>query len=398
MGGHVVTAGGDTAARGKRVLLEHPGLPGLPAAVEANGFVFVSALDGDRNADGSIDHASFGNGPAQARNAYAALVRTLEDVGLDGRSLVRVEHATASQDWRLQRMALWPEMFGTPTQAVSQGYQGRMVGQNMITVTGVAARPELERRVVAAGPDDGRAARIVSVGPFLFVIGVRGEEDLESGERAAEEEEGAFAQQVRIAYRNIDYWLGRAGAARSDLVRYDAFVRDINRAMEHRALRTDHFGGQMDVASTLVACPLGGRTDLELSAMALVPGQEKQVSFFGDRGDLARCVKAGGFVFASGMLGNRGVDSLVRADAISKMEPQLELARHRIEASLDSVGSSWSDIVRLDIYVRDPARQEVATTWLRQAFAADSAPAFGVYGVELEPGAEVELTAIAVAR
>ena len=264
-------------------------------------------------------------------------------------------------------MALWPEYFGRPTQAVSQGFQGRMVGQNMITVTGIATRPELTREVIAAGPDDGRAARIVRAGPFLFVIGVRGETELGTGERAPEEVDGAFARQINFAYRNIEHWLGKAGASRSDLVRYDAFIRDIGRAMEHRSARTDHFGGQMTVASTVVGCPLGGRTDLELSAVAALPGDRtRETTYIGGRGDLARAVKVNGFAFASGMLGNRGTDGNIVDSAIARLEPQLELARARIEASLDTVGATWSNIVRLDIYVRDPMRHAVVRDWLRK--------------------------------
>ena len=377
------------------VLMEDPFEPGLAAAVQAGDFVFLSAVDGDRGADGSLDRDAFGNGPAQARNAYETVVRRLEACGLDTRALVRVEHVTASQDWRLERMALWPEIFGTPTVAVSQGFQGKMVGQNMITVTAVAVRPGLPHRVIAAGPSEGRAARIVEAGPFLFVIGVRGADLLATGETAPEETEDAFSRQVQFAYQNIEYWLDRAGASRDNLVRYDAFIRDVNRAMEHRAMRTEHFGGQMHVASTVVGCPLGGRTDVELSAIAVANREDKHVTYFGGRGDLARCVRAGGLAFASGMLGNRDVSGELRPDCFGKLEAQLDLARERIQASLETVGSSWDQIARLDVYVRDPYRKKAVYDWLRSN--CRTSPAIGMYGIELEPTAEVELTAIAVA-
>lgn len=382
-------------SRERTVLLEDPLRPGIAAVIKSGPFLFLSSVDGDRDAKtGEVDASVFGDGPAQARNAYGAIVDRLSECGYDGRAAVRIEHATASQEWRLARMALWPEYFGTPTQAVSQGYQGKMVGQNMITVTAIATTGEVERQTITPGPDDGRASRISRCGPFLFVIGVRGATDLATGDTAAEETPEAFAEQVRYAYRNIEHHLAAAGAGREHLVRLDAFIRDINRAMEHRDLRTQHFGGRMDTASTVVACPLGGRTDIEMSAMAVVPGEQKDVTFYAHRTDLARTVRAGGFVFASGALGNHGIDGKLREDVCGKLEPQLELALERIEASLDEYSAPLDSIVRLDVYLKDPYRSASVYDWLADRFGRN-APTVAMHGIELEPTAEVELTAIA---
>lgn len=381
--------------RERTVLLEHPVRPGVAAVIKSGPFLFLSSVDGDKDEkSGEKILSSFGDGPAQARNAYQTVVDRLVECGYDGSAAVRIEHATSSQEWRLARMALWPEYFGEPTQAVSQGYQGKMVGQNMITVTTVATTGEVEREIITPGPNPGRASRISRCGPLLFVIGVRGQTDLATGEEAPEETAEAFAEQVRIAYRNIDHHLAAAGASRQQLVRFDGFIRDINRAIEHRDLRTQHFGGRMDVASTVVACPLGGRTDIELSAMAAIPGEARDVTFYEGRTDLARTVRAGGFVFASGALGNRGVDGMLREDVCGKLEPQLDLALLRIEASLDDYGARLESIVRLDVYVKDPNRADDVYRWLHERFHGD-VPTVAMHGIDLEPTAEAELTAIA---
>ncbi|MEX2658628.1 MAG: RidA family protein [Acidimicrobiales bacterium] len=381
--------------RERTVLLEDPARPGAAAVIKSGPFLFLSSVDGDTDPKtGHKDISSFGDGPAQARNAYQTVVDRLVECGYDGSAAVRIEHATSSQEWRLARMALWPEYFGEPTQAVSQGYQGKMAGQNMITVTTVATTGEVEREIITPGPNPGRASRISRCGPFLFIIGVRGQTDLATGEDSPEESPEAFAAQVRTAYRNIDHHLGSAGADKHHLVRFDGFIRDINRAMEHRDLRTEHFDGRMDVASTVVACPLGGRSDIELSAMAVRPGEERDVTFYEGRTDLARTVRAGGFIFASGALGNRGVDGKLRDDVCGKLEPQLDLALERIAASLDDYSAPLESVVRLDVYVKDQHRYDDVHRWLHDRFNGD-VPTVAMHGIELESTAEAELTAIA---
>jgi enamine deaminase RidA (YjgF/YER057c/UK114 family) len=388
-----MTMASDQTAAGPAVLATDPDT-GLASVVAAGDLVFLSSVEGlPYGQAGGARSPLAGDGPAQARRAYQEVAARLGQAGLSGRSLVRVENVTASQDWRLQRMALWPEVFGSPTQAVSQGYQGKMRGQNMITVTGVAVRDGIRHEVVRPGPSDQRAARIVRGGDFLFVIGVRGLTDLAAGQKLAS---GELAGQITVAYRNIEYWLAQAGAGRRQLVRYDAYLRDINRAMDYRAARTAHFGGQMSVASTVVGCPLGGLGDLEISAIALVPGATPEVTYLEGRDDLARCVRAGGLVFASGMLGNRDPSGALHPQAYTDVVAQLELARARLTANLATFGARWQDIARLDVYLTDPYQQERATDWVRSAFACPG-PAVGFYGIELEPGALAELTAVATA-
>jgi enamine deaminase RidA (YjgF/YER057c/UK114 family) len=135
------------------------------AVTMAGDLAFVGGVEG-RFAPGSteLDRESFRDGVRQSRNAYEELVHRLEQAGLSARHLVRVENLTASQDFRLKRMALWPEVFGRPTQAVSQGAQTKMRGQNMITATGVAYLNPGDIQIITPGPDEGRASRISRAG------------------------------------------------------------------------------------------------------------------------------------------------------------------------------------------------------------------------------------------
>lgn len=381
-----------------KVLLDDPAGGPFPAVVQAGDLVFLSSVDGDFDySTGDYDRASFGDGPHQARNAYGELVRRMNEIGLTGRSLVRVENATASQDWRLDRMALWPEYFGTPTHAVSQGYQAKLRHQNLISVAAIATTKPDQVQIIRAGPNNGRAARINRVGPFLFVIGVRGEEDLATGQKAEELTDGAFEQQVTFAYRNLENHLQAAGASVRDLVRVDCFIRDINRAMDHRDYRTAFFGGRMNTSSTVVACPLGGRSDIEISGIALEPSLTRDTTFYEGRRDLARTVRAGGLVFASGALGNRGVDGKLRPEVCGDLRAQLDLALARLEASLADYGVDMTSAVRLDLYLKDPYLVDEAINHLAVALPGQK-PALVVHGIDLEPTAETELTVIAAAK
>ncbi|HEY7146800.1 MAG TPA: RidA family protein [Streptosporangiaceae bacterium] len=368
------------------------------AVTMAGDLAFVAGVEG-RFAPGSaeLDRDSFRDGVRQSRNAYTELVRRLEQAGLSARHLVRVENLTASQDFRLKRMALWPEIFGRPTQAVSQGAQTKMRGQNMITATGVAYRDPGDIEVITAGPDQGRASRISRAGSWYFVIGVRGEKLLGTGEKAVDDVPDPLAVQADFAYRNIEHHLAAAGLSRGNLVRYDCYLRDISQAMRHRDIRTGHFDGRMPVSSTVVGCALGGSTDVELSAMAVGDGLPVETVFYPGRADLARTVRAGDFVFASGALGNRNVAGKPVPEAFGNPPRQLDLALERIEASLGDFGANLADVVRLDVFIRDAYGESAARDLLAGRFAG-LVPATTFTGCELEPSAEVEVTAIAYKR
>lgn len=366
------------------------------AAVTAAGdLAFVGGVEG-RFAPGTneLDRESFRDGVRQSRNAYEELVHRLGQAGFTARNLARVENLTVSQDFRPQRMKLWPEIFGRPTQAVSQGAQTKMRGQNMITATGVAFRDPDDIEIITPGPDEGRASRITRAGSWYFVIGVRGETLLATGEKALDDVPDPLAVQADFAYRNIDHHVTTAGLTRDNLVRYDCYLRDISQAMRHRDLRTSHFEGRMPVSSTVVGCALGGSTDVELSAIAVADGVPHEVVFYPGRVDLARTVRAGDFVFASGALGNRGVDGKLVPEAFGNPERQLGLALDRIEKSLDDFGAALPDIVRLDVFIRDAYWEGAARDLLAARFP-DIVPATTFTGCELEPSAEVEVTAAA---
>jgi enamine deaminase RidA (YjgF/YER057c/UK114 family) len=377
----------------KQVLLDDPLHRGLPAVVRSGPFLFMSSVDGDRDhRSGLMQPDRFGDGPAQARAAYSAVVDRLTECGFDGRTVVRVEHATSSQDWRLQRMALWPEIFGTPTQAVTQGYQGKMAGQNMITVAAVAAVPGTDRRVVSPGPSDQRGARVVQCGSYTFVIGVRGEQSLATGARAPEEVEGAFVAQADHCYDNIEFHLRAAGSEPEQLVRFDGFVRSIPQMDATERARAARYGSRVTAASTTVASPLGGRTDLELSAIAARPGVALS-AFELDELGRPRAVVSGDLGFLSGVWGDRGERGEPAPSTFGRFDRQLDAALGQLEHGAALTGGGLQNLLRLDVYVTDPYRWDVIDDWLVTTFG-DRGPVVVRHGVELGPTAMVALSAV----
>jgi enamine deaminase RidA (YjgF/YER057c/UK114 family) len=388
----------------KEVLLEDPRLDGLPAAIRAGELVFFSAIDGHvKGMSQEVDVESFGDGLAQARNAYETLAARLEAVGLTPRHAVRCEHVRHSQVYRLPGLKLLPDIFGTPTQIVAQGYEGKFNAPNKITITPIAyTGPVEDIEVITPGPTEQRASRVTRAGSFVFIIGVGGNlrlaqtKDISLGP-GHDDLWNDFQQQVHNAYENVEHHLASAGLTRANLLRFDGYLRDIDLAMEHRDLRTKYFEGQMSVASTVVASLTVGTGFIELSSMAGVAGKPIDVKLAAGRQDLARSVGYEGLVFASGMLGNRNVSGKLEPESYGDMIAQLNLAADRTDDILGEHGSSLEDTVRLDVYVKNPYRRSQIISWVKDRFG-DNAPTVNIYGVELEPTAEAELTAIAVSR
>lgn len=379
----------------RTVLLEEPCYTGYSAVVEANGFIFMSSVDGEISPhDGNLDPESFGNGPRQAANAYGELVRRLRLCGCEGANFVRVEHATSSQEWRLERMALWPQYFGVPTTAVSQGYQGSMGRQNMITVTAVAALPSLNLKVISPGPNPGRASRVTACGDFVFIIGVRGEESLASGKRTDDGRPEFFLDHVDFSYKNIEFHLAAAGQDKQCLVRMDSFIRSNLQAKEYRDWHRAFFETESSPALNAVACSLGGRTDIEISAIGLRSGQAEVFYESGTLRLFPSAVKAGGFVFTSTMRSEAGMSLDSTLPLVSSLASEVESSILRLKRILDGVRCDLDDIVRLDVYVCDPYEIDDIRLALKRFFK-ELVPPLVWHSVDLPTGVRVDISAIA---
>ena len=162
-----------------------------------------------------------------------------------------IENFTSGQHWRLQRMGLWPDYFGEENHqlAVSFGAQTRMHGINMLTSVVLAIDPALPRKVAVKPPGRGRASRITRVGPLVFVIGVRGHQDPETGEHCPEETDGSFDIQLDNCVKALAAHLSKDGTPLTNIVRMDATLRAARFVERHEQRVARHFGGRLPFAS-----------------------------------------------------------------------------------------------------------------------------------------------------
>ena len=378
----------------REVLLLESNNPKFASVVRAHDFLWLSSVDGVYKVGTfDLDEEAFSKGPAQAANAYSEIVRRLEECGVSGSAPIRIEHATASQDWRLQRMALWPNHFGLPTTAVSQGYQGKMIRQNMITVGVVAAMPNVARELISPGPNSGRASRVTRAADFVFIIGVRGEVLLSDGTSCSDGLIEHTEMHIDRSMANIDFHLAAAGLSGKDLVRIDAFLRSPQDAVLFRK-RMDAYmkttGGRFSINA--FACPLGGSTDIEISAIASCVSQG--ITKKSDVSKTNLSVVSSGFGFISTCLMDSG--NLIEASLPSTIDGQFELGLNVLKQRVSDLGSNASidDIVRLDIFLTSPYTRPVVEELLIEAFNGSFVPPVVWHGSDLPEGLQIDVSAV----
>jgi len=378
----------------REVLLLESNNPKFASVVRAHDFLWLSSVDGIYKVGTfDLDEEAFSKGPAQAANAYSEVVRRLEECGVSGSAPVRIEHATASQDWRLQRMALWPNHFGLPTTAVSQGYQGKMIRQNMITVGVVAAMPGVARELISPGPNSGRASRVTRAADFVFIIGVRGEVLLSDGTSCSDGLIEHTEMHIDRSMANIDFHLAAAGLSGKDLVRIDAFLRSPQDAVLFRK-RMDAYmkntGGRFSINA--FACPLGGSTDIEISAIASCVSQG--ITKDSDLRKTNLSVISSGFGFISTCLMDSG--NLIESVLPSTIDGQFELGLKVLRQRVSNLGSNVDpdDIVRLDIFLASSYARPVVEKLLSEAFDGSIVPPVVWHGSDLPEGLQIDVSAV----
>jgi enamine deaminase RidA (YjgF/YER057c/UK114 family) len=384
----------------KEILLEDERGRGCAAVVRCGPYLFVGGSDGHRNLQSEqIDPELAGRAIEQCRNSYGRIDRRLRACGYAGNQAVWIENFTSGQEWRLPRMALWPEYFGETEHglAVSFGAQTRMSGINMITTSVLALTPDVERTAVVPQPEPGRAARCTRAGDFIYIIGVRGHEHPETHAVAPEEREGAF----EIQLQNCFAWLGthaaNAGASLQDLVRADACIRDVNRIDDYRTVAKSCLGDAIPFTGYVTGVPLGARLEQEVGAIAVAPGAGREVAWYAGRSNEAQAVRAGGLVFVSACSGLREANTgAILRDLYGDKSGQARQAFRRLEAALRRFDVGLHRLLRLDVWLRDIYFEDGCIAIAREVLGPET-PAITVLGGDLSDSAEVEISAIAAA-
>lgn len=385
----------------RRDMLDDERGRGFPAVVRYGPYYFVSGSDGHRRlADEQIDPESAENAETQCRNSYGRVARRLEQAGLGGDSALWIENFTSGQHWRLQRMGLWPDYFGEDNhqKAVSFGAQTRMHGINMLTSVVLAMDPAVPREVAVKPPGRGRASRITRAGPLVFVIGVRGHQDPDSGAHCPEETAESFDIQLDNCIKNLRSHLSKDGTAIYNVVRMDATLRSARFVDRYEARVKAHFGGTLPFANYAVGTPLGARLEQEVGCVAVVDAADKKVIWSEARPTVADMCIGGGLAFVrnvSGMLDEKSGQLQVGMHGDGKA--QVRQAVRNIDNLLERAGIGADRLLRLDIFLRDIYAQDEVLEELKGAWGRNL-PALSFLGCDTRFGAELEITAIAGAK
>jgi enamine deaminase RidA (YjgF/YER057c/UK114 family) len=382
-------------------LVEDERSRGFPAVTKYGPYIFVSGSDGHRDpATERISVKFADDATAQCRNSYSRIAARLEKAGYSGDCAVWIQNYTSGQQWRLERMGLWPDYFGEEqhTRAVSFGAQSRMHGINMLTTIALAIDPAVAREALAPSPGRGRASRMTRVGPFLFVIGVRGHEQPGSGSKSPQETPEAFGVQLQYCWETIESYLRKAGATLQNFVRVDAALRGARFIAQFDKGTRALCGGKMPFAGTPFGVPLGARCEQEIGGIAVAPGEAATTRWLPWDGTQAESVEAGGLLFLSKVSGVADPDSgKTNAELLLNMPAQVRNALANIDQVLERAGSSPDRLLRLDVYVRDIYAADEILQEIK-AVLGSATPTLSFIGADTANGAELEITAIAGSR
>jgi len=385
------------SAGNKTILVRDDPVEGLAGLILAGPFLFTAGCDGHRDlATGKIVPDLAGEAERQCENAYGKVGALLKRANADYSSVVRLDHVTSSQDWLPRRQTIRGKLFGRPAPLASTGVAAKMHGINMLTAFAIATASRSAKEVLIPGARYGMAniSAAVRGGPLLFIAGIRGNIDPRTGAAVPEETPESFGEQLRTCYEIIASILAEAGTNAAAILRVDVYIRDIRRRDEDARVRRSVLG-DVACANTVVGLPLGARGEVEITTLALAPGNAKR-TLVAAEGSLPAVVAGGGFLFVGECLGNvtlanDGVDRSLPADR----DGQLERALDVLDQRLQQAGSSLARVVRLEVYLRDINFSPEAYAILRRRFA-QSPPVVSVMGAELDDLVEAKLNAIAV--
>ena len=381
----------------KTILASDELADGLAGLIQAGPLLFTAGCDGHRDlGTAKINPELAGNPEAQCENAYGRVGALLRRANADFPSVVRLDHATSSQDWLPRRQAIRGKLFGRPAPLASTGVGAKMSGINMLTTFVIAVADPADKEVLIPGARYGmnNISSAVRGGPFLFLAGIRGTLDPRTGRTVSEETHDAFPAQLRMSYDIINAILAEIGADASAILRLDCYIRDITRSDEDSRVRDDVLGS-VACASTVVGLPLSARGEVEITTIALAPGHAKQVVAQRTNG-LPCVVRAGGFLFIGECRGNVTVETgELDRSVTGDRRGQLLRALDVLDTRLRNAGSNSAQVVRLELYLRDIYFAEQANAVLRQHFG-NNPPVVSTTGAELDDLVEVKLNAIAI--
>ena len=381
----------------KEIVVRDDPIAGFAGIVRAGPLLFTSGCDGHRDlTTDEILPELWGNGSRQSEISYARMVSLLERAGAKPSAVARIDHFVSSMDWIDERQVFREKIFGRPAPQASTGVAAKLSGLNMVTTAVVATAHPADHEVLVTGEAYGIGAisGVVRGGPLLFITGIRGYQDYLAGKAVAEETPGAFAAQTEVTYRLIKHLLEQAGAGLENIVRLDCYVRDRGRIVDEQRIQREALG-DIPVTATMMPLAMGLRGEVEITALAVAPGEGKEV-LASDGSGQALVINGAGYLFVGECLGAAEANTgALLSKLAGDVGGQIDHALKTLQERLNAAGSDASRVVRLDVLLRDINAETLFLDSARAVFG-DDPPALYMTGAELAGINEVSLCAIAV--
>jgi 2-iminobutanoate/2-iminopropanoate deaminase len=211
---------------------------------------------------------------------------------------------------------------------------------------------------------------IVRAGNLVFLSGLvsrRGTDD--------QPVPGPVSTQVKTILDNAGVLLRTAGLTLGDVVSSRVFLVDETAFSEMNDEYRKYFSADPPARATAIAGPVGASSLVEITLVAAADGRQTLGPSVSPSLPLSPAVRAGRFVFLSGVLGNTDQNQ-------HDMAQQTREVFDRTRRSLETAGLSFSDVVDNTIYVTDLTRTSTIDQISMQLFPTD-APARSLVGTRL---------------
>ena len=346
---------------------ETEGVP-ASAAVTAGGLVFASGVAGV-GADGKPAGSDI---QTQTRRAIEQLGWVLSAAGSSLRQAVAVTvYLKSATDFDAMN-TVYREAFAdrppTRTTVVTDLPSGRLITMSAVAVPNGAARETLHPAGWMKSPRP--YSYIVRAGDFVFLSGLvsrRGTDD--------QPVPGPVSTQTSTILDNAAVLLRTAGLTFANVVSARVFLTDDSLFEGMNDEYRKYFTTQPPARATAITGLVGNGSMVEITLIAYA--QQKQVlgPAVSPSLPLSTAVRAGDFLFLSGVLGNTDANA-------NDLAGQTRETLARIRKTLDGLGLSFDHVVDNLIYMSDIWQQKRVDDLLRDVFPLDP-PARTVVGTKL---------------
>jgi 2-iminobutanoate/2-iminopropanoate deaminase len=321
------------------VMSEEPAGPAASPAVTAGGLIFVSAL----TAAGPDGAAPTGDVAAQTTRVFERLGRVLAVAGSSvGQTLTLHVYLKRAADFAAMNVA-YREAVGqnppTRTTVVADLGPGALVAISAIAVPDGAPREVLHPKGWIASPRP--YSYVVRSGDLVFCSGLvsrRGTDD--------QSVPGSAAVQTKTILDNASVLLETAGLTYDDVVAARVFITDDAWFTEMNDTYRTYFPDRPPARATAVTDLMGSDAKVEITLIASAAPRQVIGPVVAPSLPLSTAVRAGRFVFLSGVLGNTDA---TRDDVAAQTREVLA----RVGRTLQTAGLAWADVVDNTIYLPD---------------------------------------------